>query len=318
MGKGSSPKPPNYAAAATEQGNQNRQTYLDSLNAGRYNQSDAFGSQQWRYTGPDIGPAPTRASFSSDGDYQKALADYQRQQFSSPGNWSLDTSLSPEMQSIYDTGYGAYQKAMQGLAGSEFDQSKVAPQADWTKLVSALDGNGDQYTQAYYDKATRLLGDKYGSEEGALRSQLLNSGLSEGTQAYDHAMKQFMDSKNGNYSDIANQAILGGSQMHNQDINTLVQALSAQDQGRMSSIQQEEMLRMLPLDEANKILAGLRISNYGSGTAGGGYQAPDIMGATQAQYQSNLDRWNAQQAQRQQMINTGMNLGSMATLLYAL
>lgn len=318
MGKGSSPKPPNYAAAATEQGEQNRQTYLDSLNAGRYNQSDAFGSQQWKYSGPDIGPAPTRSAYGSDGEYQKALSDYQKQQFSSPGNWTLETNLSPEMQAIYDTGYGAYQKAMQGIAGTEFDQSKVAPQADWSKLVAAMSGDGSKYTNAYYDKATRLLGDKYDTELSSLRSQLLNSGLSEGTQAYDHAMKQFMDTKNGAYSDIANQAILGGSQLHSQDINTLVNALSAQDQGRMSSIQQEEMLRMLPLDEANKILAGLRISNYGSGTAGGGYQAPDIMGATQAQYQGNLDRWNAQQAQRQQMINNGMNLGSMATLLYAL
>ena len=318
MGKGSSPKPPDYAKAAIAQGEQNRQTYLDSLNAGRYNQSDAFGSQQWKYTGPDIGPAPERSAYANDADYQKALNSYRQQQFSSPGNWSLETSLSPEMQSIYDTGYGAYQKAMQNLAGSEFDQSKIAPQADWGRLVTALDGNGDQYTQAYYDKATRLLGDKYGNEESALRSRLLNSGLSEGTQAYTDAMKQFMDRKNGNYSDIANQAILSGNQMHNQDINTLVQALSGQDQGRMSSIQQEEMLRMLPLDEANKILSGLRLSNYGSGTAGGGYQAPDIQGAQQAQYQAQLDRWNANQAQRQNMLNTGMNMGAMATMLYAL
>ena len=57
-GKGSSPKTPDYKGAAKEQGEQNRQTFLEGLDATRINQSNPFGSQTWEWTGPDRGPAP--------------------------------------------------------------------------------------------------------------------------------------------------------------------------------------------------------------------------------------------------------------------
>jgi len=370
-GKGGSPDAPNYVAAATEQGEQNRQTFLEGLSATRINQSNPYGSQQWKYTGPDRGPQPTWETFQglvgkpirdtnnqileeavgraggrigsygwatddlnqmftnaiinspytedqAKRDYDEALRKYNSTS-NAPGTWTLETTLSPEMQKIYDTGYGAYTNAASRLAGNQLDESKLIPKSDWQRLNTALGGDGSQYTDAYYNKATRLLGDKYGQEEQALRSQLLNSGLSEGTEAYNTQFQNFMDAKNRNYADIADQAILSGSTIKNQDINSLISALTAQDQARGADLQQQSYLRNLPLADAQMILQGLQVPSFTGGGGqgggqGGGFEGGDFMSALQNQYGANLDQWNAQQANRQNTANTAMSLATLAYL----
>lgn len=371
--KGSSPDAPDYVGAAKEQGEQNRQTFLEGLAATRINQSNPYGSQNWVYTGPDRGPAPTWTQYqgligkplkdangqlleeaiSAQGgrsgnygwasdeiddmftraiantpytedqarlDYEDALRKYNSTS-NTPGSWTLQTTLSPEMQKIYDTGYQAYINASNQLAGSQLDESKLIPKADWARLNSAIGGDGTNYTDAYYNKATRLLGDKYGQEEQALRSQLLNSGLSEGTEAYDTQFRNWMDAKNRNYADIADQAILTGSTLQNQDIQSLVSALTAQDQARGADLQQQSYLRNLPLADAQMILQGLQVPQFGGGGqgggGGGGWQGGDYMSAVQNQFGANLDQWNAQQAQRQNTANTAISLATLAYLARA-
>lgn len=337
-GKGGSPDAPNYVAAATEQGEQNRETFLQGLNATRINQNNPYGSQQWKYTGtrtdapsydtyaakigqsvPFVGGLTgTYDENSAKAEYQEALKDWQVTQGGglSPGDWTLETTLSPEMQKIYDTGYGAYTNAASRLASNQLDESKLIPKSDWQRLNTALGGDGSQYTDAYYNKATRLLGDKYGQEEQALRSQLLNSGLSEGTEAYNTQFQNFMDAKNRNYADIADQAILSGSTIKNQDINSLISALTAQDQARGADLQQQSYLRNLPLADAQMILQGLQVPSFtGGGGQGGGFEGGDFMSALQNQYGANLDQWNAQQANRQNTANTAMSLATLGYLM---
>lgn len=368
-GKGGGPNPPDYIGAAAEQGEQNRQTFLEGLSATRINQTNPFGSQSWVYTGPERGPAPTWEAYQSligkpirdangqlveelvsaqggrtgsygwaddeiKGGFQNAINNlpYSEEQArkdyedalrryntgtTAPGAWTLQTTLSPEMQKIYDTGYGAYINAANKLAGTQLDESKLIPKSDWSRLTTALGGDGTNYTDAYYNKATRLLGDKYSQEEQALRSQLLNSGLSEGTEAYDTQFRNWMDAKNRNYADIADQSILTGSTLRNQDIQSLVSALTAQDQARGADLQQQSYLRNLPLADAQMILQGLQVPQFGGGQGGGGgggWQGGDYMSAVQNQFGADLDQWNANQAQRQNTANTAISLATLAYL----
>lgn len=371
-GKGGSPAAPDYAGAATEQGEQNRKTFLEGLNATRINQSGPFGSQNWVYSGAGRGARPTLDTFQSkigtkwgdvggaaydeflaemDGrrppeggywgnkrneiinggidtayyndeaaryDYEQALKDWEAGGTGGgePGAWTLQTTLSPKMQQIHDIGYGSYIDASKKLTSNPLDTSNLTAGGDWSQLTGALANDGSKYTDAYYNKATRLLGDRYDQDQQALRSQLLNSGLSEGTEAYNNQMTQFMDAKNRNYADITDQAILTGGTLRQQDIQSLVSALSAQDRARAGDLQEASYLRNLPLADAQMILQGLQVPQFSGGQGqGGGFQAGDFQSALSNQFQADMNRWNADAAQQQNTVNTGLSLATLAYLM---
>lgn len=249
--------------------------------------------------------------------YQKALEKWKQENAYKPGSWTLKTTLSPEMQKIYDGGYQRYLDAMRGMQ-KPLDTSGLVARGDWDKLTQALAGDGSQYTDAYYNKATRLLGDKYDRENQALRSQMLNSGLMEGSEAYNGQMQEWMDAKNRNYADIADQAIMTGSTMRNQDIGSLVNALTSQDNARAKNMEELTYLRNLPLAEAQTILSGLRTPEFGGGGGGGGGspQTADYASALQNQYSADMNRYNANAAQDAQQTQTGLSLAALASMLY--
>lgn len=249
--------------------------------------------------------------------YNKDLQKWQLANGNDPGAWRLETTLSPEMQKIYDGGYRRYLDAMRGMQ-KPLDTSGLVARGDWDKLTQALAGDGSQYTDAYYNKATRLLGDKYDRENQALRSQMLNSGLMEGSEAYKSQMQEWMDAKNRNYADIADQAILTGSTMRNQDIGSLVNALTSQDNARAKNMEELTYLRNLPLAEAQTILSGLQVPQFGGGGGGGGAGGPapaDYTGALQNQFNANMNRYNAEAAQDAQTAQTGISLATLAYLM---
>lgn len=248
--------------------------------------------------------------------YNKDLQRWQAGNMHDPGSWTLQTTLSPEMQKIYDTGYQRYISAMNGLK-TPLNTKGLVARGDWDKLTQALAGDGGQYTDAYYNKATRLLGDKYDRENQALRSQMLNSGLMEGSEAYNNQMQEWMDAKNRNYADIADQAILTGSTMRNQDIGSLVSALTAQDNARAKNLEELTYLRNLPLAEAQTILSGLQVPQFSGGT-GGGAGAPnpaDYAGALQNQFNADMNRYNADAAESAQTAQTGISLAALAYMM---
>jgi len=347
MGKSNDyPDSPDYAAAAEAQGAANKDAFLSAIQAQRINQSNPYGSSQWTYNGSAV--APTMDSymakvgtqqeqaipgidagmFSSDPqmimgtytedmareDYNKAMQEFQIASMANPGDWSLETTLSPEMQAIYDQGYDAYLKAFQQQQANPLDTSGLTAGGDWSMLTNALTGGSDAYSKAYYDQATSLLGDKYAAEEQAMRSQLLNSGLTEGTEAYDREMNDWLNAKNANYSNIANQSILTGSTLKNQDINSLVSALSAQDQARAGQLQEATYMYNQPMATAQTFLSGLQVPQFSGSSGGGSYQGEDILGALNNQYNADMNAANADAAQQQNLINTLMQAGMTGAL----
>ena len=127
-GKGDAPDTPDYVGAAQEQGEQNRKSFLQGLNATRINQTGPFGSQTWQFTGQGVPERPTYEQFASRigqpaagsggqlgglagamrrgqshteaqarRDYEQALSDWETKSYTTPGAWSLNTTLSPGM-----------------------------------------------------------------------------------------------------------------------------------------------------------------------------------------------------------------------------
>lgn len=113
------------------------------------------------------------------------------------------------------TGYPAQsqQPPMSGGTPMSPNQPNYAPQQ--------VNPNGQlpqfqQYADAAYQDATRRLDPQFQQMDDRFRQQMVNQGLSEGTEAYDKARKNFDMGKNDAYSQAQNQSLLAGLGAQNQ------------------------------------------------------------------------------------------------------
>lgn len=87
------------------------------------------------------------------------------------------------------------------------------------QLARAFTGSMDTFSpfaDAAYQASTRRLDPQFAQADAAFRQQMVNQGLSEGTEAYDKAFANFSRDKNDAYSNARNES--------------LAQALAAQGQ----------------------------------------------------------------------------------------
>lgn len=187
------------------------------------------------------------------------------------------------------------------------------PQAgDWTQTTTLSDGQQDLYDQgvtnklatalagqsmigdlgnqqttanALYNKATQYMGQQFSDQEDALNTQLQNQGLVQGSAAYEKAMRNFMQTRNQAYEGAANSAVINADTAQNNAVSRIAQLLAA-------------------TKETTPQVAGV----------GGG---ADIAGAQQAQYQADLARSNAKNAQGQQDLQNLVTGGLGAYALYS-
>lgn len=181
-----------------------------------------------------------------------------------PGDYIRTTSLAPEQRQLYNTNVATQLKA--GLAGQQ--------------MLGDL-GNSQTASDAAYRKATRYYDTNFGRDEGALRTQLINSGLQEGTEAYKNAMDQFNQRKDSAYADAADRAVAAGDQQQNSAVARLA-----------------------------NILAISRGQNPTSSNASGGGGA-DLLSAANNQYQAQLGQVNAENANA---AGTNSAIGSVAMM----
>lgn len=179
------------------------------------------------------------------------------------GDYTRTTELSGPQQQLYDSNIVTQLQA--GLAGQQMlgnlGDSKTASDAAYSHLTR------------YYDR-------NFGRDESALRSQLINSGLMEGSEAYKSALDQFNQRKDSAYADAADRAVAQGDQQQNSAVARLA-----------------------------NILALSRAQSPTSGNSSGG--APtDLLGAASTQYQSDLAATNAGNAataaQTSAIVNSGL------------
>lgn len=205
---------------------------------------------------------------------------------------------------------------------------------------------------ATYNRAQRLLDPQFSQQENSMRSRLANMGLDENSEQYRTQMGNFDQSRNLAYQDAADRAVLAGgneqSRMlsdllaaRNQDLqsqqasfgadmavnqanNAATQQEFAQDAQAQSTNFQAGLQRLQTmlgargqaLNEAQALSSGSTVTppQFGGFAAGSGYQAPDIMGATQNQYNAALGASNAQNAAQNQGVSNAAQLGLMLAM----
>lgn len=132
---------------------------------------------------------------------------------SSGPKYSQDKSaLTQQYGVISDLGNVNLVKNADGTYSKKYTSSDI----DTARNALALSGLGDvtlnpeAETQAYYDRATRLLNDAYDRQYQNTDEALINRGIQTGTKQYNQVMGDLQNKQLGALSDLANQAIFAG------------------------------------------------------------------------------------------------------------
>lgn len=268
------PAAPDYAGAAVAQADSSRDVTEQQTWANRPTINTPFGQQTWDVT-PVWDP--------STGQYLNT--------------WEQNTNLTPEAQSAVDSQM-RLQQGRSGLAESLLGrtQEEYGDTMDWSKfsdlsqgpeanqydpenLQRSLDTSGLQEvdpSQRYYKDAGDAIYNQFNDraepqftrDTDSLRTQLYNSGLKEGDQAYDREMEKLRQSQNDARQQASYQATIGAGgeaqRMQGMDLGTRAQQFGeVQGSGAFANSASQQAL-------AQKLGAGGQ--QFGEQTSAANYQ----------------------------------------------
>ena len=269
-----SPPPPDYQAAAQAQGEANLEAARLSAALNRVDQHGPEGSVTYQDLGND--------------------------------RWAQYTNLSPEQQRIFDETQRA-ELELANLAGDQVfrvDRALRAPvsTANLPDRVSSLtDDYGvqrDQVIDTVYGRAARHLDPQFAQEEEATRSRLINSGIPQGSEAYDREMDNFYRRREAAYGDARDRAIMSGGQEHSRLLSEALTGANLSNAAREAQLSEDVFLRQLPFNELTALLSGSQVQYPQSGGVpqSQGVQPAPIFDAVMAGSNDAMGRYAQQQA----------------------
>jgi hypothetical protein len=269
MGKSSSaPPPPDYSGAAKETAAGNLDAARAATAANRVNQYTPYGSLEYKVSGED--------------PYGNAT-------------WSATQSLAPAQQQLLDyqnqSSLGLGQLAGKGLG-------YVSNMLDTPFDTSKLPTTGFNPSQSYQDAYMQRLQPQIQQGREALSTQLANSGIPVGSEAYRRAM-------------------MGQGQKENDLLAAATtQGFGVGQQARQQGLQEQAYLRNEPLNTLNAVRTGSQVQ--GPSFVNSAQQAttagPDLLGAAQSGYNAQLAASNAQNASNNAMTSGLFSLGGAALM----
>jgi hypothetical protein len=289
---GEPPAPPDYAKAATAQGEANIEAAKLNAAMNRLNETTPYGNVKYTTT-PN---SKTPGGF----DYSRAI------------------TLSPEQQQLYNLESGNQissqqiaQGLQQGVANSVGQPFNLGQFGDPTKLgdASTYAGGAKAVGDALYQREVALRQPQMERDVAGLDTQLKNQGLVPGSEAYDHSLQQLRQQQGQDLNDLAQRATLAQGQEQSR-LGQLDLSLGGfNNQTRGQSIQESLLARQQPLAEFNAFRTGNaptlpQFQPYGMTNA---QPAPTFAGA-QAQYGAGLDRYNAGNQGLQSLLNFGSSI----------
>lgn len=303
FGTQKAPKTPDYAGAATATAEGNKAAALTTGALNRPTQITPTGSQTWSL---------------------KPGADPNNPQ---PGDWIATTSYSPEQQKLYEGQTAAQQglvntanSGIGGLAGLGVGQGlgEVAPSftGDVSKTADQFSADRQAISDALYANQTKYLGDQFARDDENLRSQLLSRGLTEGSAAYDNALRDQQRTQNDTYGTAANYATTQSAQMQKLMQDALLNSATTQQNLYTQGLSGAATEQNQPLNQILALMGGGQVSQPNLQAYGqyGQYQGADMLGAAQSRYNSGLagaqfnNQVNAQNMQ---------DVGQMAMALFS-
>jgi len=269
MGKSASAPPaPDYASAAKETAAGNLDAARAATAANRVNQVTPYGNLNYTISGQDPYGNPTWTATQSLAPAQQQLLDYQNK-----------TSLGLGELTGKGLGY------VNTMLDKPFDTSQ-------------LPTTGFNPSQSYQDAYMQRLQPQIQQGREALATQLANSGIPVGSEAYKRAMMTQGQKEN----DLLAAATTAG--------------FGVGQQARQSALQEQAYLRNEPLNTLSAVRTGAQVQ--GPSFVNSAQQAttagPDILGATQMGYNAQLGASNAQNAANNAMTQGLFSLGGAALM----
>lgn len=194
--------------------------------------------------------------------------------------WQTTQTLSPEAQGIFDTQLqtgqtvaDAAQRQAGYLPNDKFSLSGTPGYqgaidlGGLAALPTDMEGARKSASDAVYGRLSNRLDDRFGREQDLLDSQLATQGITQGSDAYNDAYKQFGQIKNDAYLSASQEAVGAGQ---NELSNLLSNSLLSRQQGlaerstlrgmdneaRQQGIQDQLLERTQPLNELAALLQG--------------------------------------------------------------
>lgn len=261
------------------------------------NWNNESGQMQWNgpgnepsFSGSQVPVAPNMSDFYTGGN-----------------NWTQTVKLSPEMQALLDQqnklqmGLFDAQNAAAGRVnetmGQGFDMSQLPSAGSVYDPTLATNNAADLIMQRMNPDLDR--------QQEALRAQLANQGITQGSAAYNTAMGQFGQQRNDALAQAQLQGIGLGMQQQGMQFGQSQQA-------RQQAMSEQAFLRNLPLNELNALRTGNQVSmpqfpGFAQQATTGG---ADMLGAANAGYQAQLGAYNADQAASGNMLGGLFGIGS--------
>ena len=311
----SPPKPPpapDYAGAATAQGAANVET---ARVEGRMNRPDVYSPYDKTLI-TDLGDDRFQMDYSLTPEYER-----QRVKQAGIGEQYLDVAgqrLGELPSTQFD--FGALPTFQGGVDRTGF--TPLASTDDLSDYATRSEG-------AYYDRAMNRLQPAMDMQRTSLHTDLINSGLPVGSDAYNNSMAQLGLQQNDQMQGLAQSSIAEGQRMRQGlagEAQSMRQAQLAessmiremQNQARQQALTDALLQRRLPMEELATLTGSPSIGSAGLGTATTGLNVPGvsvapppIMQATGMQGANDANRYATRMAGYGQKMNT---FGDIATM----
>src|SRR3990167_4993132 len=344
LGKSDPPPAPDYAAAARAQGGANLQSTIASNVLNRPNEQTPLGSRNWTNYGSYTVPA-------AEGNPAVQVPLWRSQINLTPegqSRFEQEQRITGQLGDVAESGLSR----VGGGMGEPFDMSQVRGRGELGGMpqLPGQAGSPDitqvpgmnQVGDALYRQQTRYMDPQFQQQESGLENKLVNQGLQRGTEAFDTAMRNFGSDRERAYADARDRAILAQGQEQSRQFGLGAQqfqqglARGAQDfgqgaqrfgmglagqaqqfglgqQGRQQDISEQAYLRGLPLNELNALRTGapVQMPQFQPFSTANMQPAP-LFNATMAQGQSDMNQYNAGQAQDAAFTQGLFSLGGAA------
>ncbi len=247
----STPTPPDPAATANAQSQIDKTNAISQNNLNTVNQVTPQGTLNYTTNGTNADGTPIRTATQT---------------------------LSPGEQSVYNSGL----QTRQNLGQIGVDQSSAIGKLLGTPVNLPTLDLSNNATEGRLDQLASLrLNPMLQQQHSATETDLLNRGITPGTEAYNRAMT--LEGQNEN--DARNQLILSG---HGQATQDALSQYNANMQGALTT-------RNQPINEISALLSGSQVSqpNYVTGSPQASMAPVDYMGAVNNNYNQQVSQQNA-------------------------
>ena len=279
MGKGSSAPPPppapDYAGAAQAQGAANVETARVQGRMSNPNIISPLGTQTITYEGDQ--PTVTQKLTPTA---EETLASQQRVQKLLAG---LGETGTQQAQNVISTPFAPTGTAAESLQ-TRIDTSNLA------RMPVNAGTTGQQAIMARLEPQLQR-------RQASLENQLINQGITPGSEAYRTAQTQEAQNRNDLLSQAALQGISLDTGARAQGLNEQQAILAAQNAAQQQELQRQAYLRQQPLNEITGLMSGSQIQMpQFQGFQGPQVAPPPIFAGAQAQNQANMQNYGIQSA----------------------